>query len=132
MLNMSVKTKLDTNEALRRAYDYFVGDRKLLLVEWIAHMHADQGACEFRASGGRIQAGAAHDSKDVLLAEVDRLSREYGFRLAYYGLHIHASAESDVGHLMVAVHSADPVEITFESHEMDFPVKQFADGIPKA
>jgi hypothetical protein len=32
----------------------------------------------------------------------------------------------------VAVKETDPVEITFESQELDFPVKEFSDKLPKA
>lgn len=132
MLNLAVTTKLNTEEALNRSYEYFVEKQGLQLVEWIAHLHAKQGACELRVTGGKIKGSTEVDSKAVLFSQAERLIKDYGFEPVYYGLHLHAVPDQDVGHLMVAVKETDPVEITFESQELDFPVKEFSDQLPKA
>ena len=65
-------------------------------------------------------------------ALISLLWLDYGFEPVYYGLHLHADSAQDIGHLMVAIKETDPVEITFESQELDFPVKEFSDQLPKA
>jgi len=132
MLNLSIETKLSARDALDRSCRYFVEEQGLQLVEWIAHLHAEKGACELRVTGGKIKGSKESDSKEVLLSQARRLVDDYGFEPVYYGLHLHAVPDQDVGHLMVAVKATDPVEVTFESHEMDFPVKEFAGRLPKA
>jgi hypothetical protein len=132
MLNLSVNTALDTGEALDRSYQYFVEKQGLKLVEWIAHLHAESGACELRVTGGKIKGSTEVDSKAVLLSQAARLVNDYGFAPVYYGLHLHAGADEEDGHLMVAVKETHPVEITFESQELDLPVKEFSDQLPKA
>jgi hypothetical protein len=132
MLNLEVKTSLSTGDALDRSYEYFVEQQGLQLVEWIAHLHAAQGACELRVTGGKIKGSTEVDSKAVLLSQTGKLIRDYGFEPVYFGLHLHAKADQDVGHLMVAVKETDPVEVTFESQELDFPVKEFSAQLPKA
>jgi hypothetical protein len=132
MLNLEVKTSLNTGDTLDRSYEYFVEKQGLQLVEWVAHLHAKQGACELRVTGGMIKGSTEVDSKAVLLSQTGKLIRDYGFEPVYYGLHLHAKPDQDVGHLMVAIKETDPVEITFESRELDFPVKEFSDQLPKA
>lgn len=132
MLNLSVNTTLNTRDTLDRSYQYFVVEQGLQLVEWVAHLHAEQGACELRVTGGKIKGTTEVDSKAVLLSQVERLVKDYGFNPVYYDLHLHAVPDEDVGHLMVSVKETDPVEITFESQELDFPVKEFSDRLPKA
>jgi len=132
MLNLSVNTKLTTGDALDRCHRYFVEQQGLKLVEWIAHLHAEKGACELRVTGGTIKGSTEVDSKAVLLSQAARLVKDYGFAPAYYGLHLHTDPDEDVGHLMVSVKETDPVEITFESQELDFPVKEFSSRLPKA
>jgi hypothetical protein len=61
MKNVEVKTALSTGEALDSSYEYFVEKQGLELVEWIAHLHAKEGACELRVSGGKIK-GSTEDS----------------------------------------------------------------------
>jgi hypothetical protein len=130
MQNLDVKTTLSTGEALDRSYEYFVKKQGLHLVEWIAHLHAREGACELRVTGGRIKGATEVDSKSVLLAQTSRLVQDYGFSPAYYGLHLHGSPEEEAGHLMIAIRETDPVEISFESTELDAPVKEFSDQLP--
>jgi hypothetical protein len=132
MLNLEVKTALDTGEALDRSYEYFVEQKGLKLVEWVAHLHARQGACELRVTGGKIKGSTEIDSKSVLLSQTGRLVEDYGFEPVYYGLHLHTDPDGDEGHLMVAIKETDPVEISFESQELDFPVQEFSDQLPKA
>ena len=103
MLNLSVNTTLNTRDTLDRSYQYFVVEQGLQLVEWVAHLHAEQGACELRVTGGKIKGTTEVDSKAVLLSQVERLVKD-----------------------------TDPGEITFESQELDFPVKEFSDRLPKA
>ncbi|MCK5007764.1 MAG: hypothetical protein KAR73_10270 [Spirochaetales bacterium] len=132
MLNLSVNTTLNTGDALDRSYQYFVEEQGLQLVEWVAHLHAEQGACELRITGGKIKGTTEVDSKAVLLSQAERLIKDYGFKPVYYGLHLHTVPDEEVGHLMVAVKETDPVEITFETQELDFPVKEFSAQLPKA
>ncbi len=132
MLNLEVKTSLATGDTLDRSYEYFVEKQGLQLVEWVAHLHAEQGACELRVTGGKIKGSTEVDSKAVLLSQTGKLIRDYGFEPVYYGLHLHAKPDQDVGHLMVAIKETDPVEVTFESQELDFPVKEFSAQLPKA
>ena len=132
MLNLAVNTSLSTGEALDRSYEYFVEKQGLQLVEWVAHLHARQGACELRVTGGKIKGSTEVDSKAVLLSQAGRLIKDYGFEPVYFGLHLHADPAQDAGHLMVAIKETDPVEITFESQELDLPVKEFSDQLPKA
>jgi len=132
MLNLEVKTSLNTGDALDRSYEYFVEKQGLHLVEWVAHLHAGQGACELRVTGGRIKGSTEVDSKAVLLSQTGKLIKDYGFEPVYFGLHLHAMPDQDVGHLMVAIKETDPVEVTFESQELDFPVKEFSAQLPKA
>jgi hypothetical protein len=131
-MNLEVKTKLDSGTALNRSYEYFVEKKGLQLVEWVAHLHAKQGACELRVTGGKIVGSTEVDAKAVLLAQTGKLIKDYGFEPVYYGLHLHADPDQDVGHLMVAIKETDPVEVTFESEELDFPVREFSDQLPKA
>ena len=132
MLNLEVKTALSTGEALDSACEYFVEKQGLQLVEWIAHLHAEEGACELRVSGGKIKGSTEIDSKAVLLSQAGRLVEDYGFEPVYFGLHIHADSDPAGGHLMIAVKETEPVEITFESQELDFLVREFSDRLPKA
>ena len=132
MLNLEVKTTLSTGEALDSSYQYFVEKQGLQLVEWIAHLHAKEGACELRISGGKIKGSTEVDSKAVLLSQSGRLVKDYGFEPVYFGLHIHPKTEADRGHLMIAVKDTDPVEISFESQELDSPVQEFSEQLPKA
>ena len=132
MLNLEVKTTLSTGEALDSSYEYFVEKQGLQLVEWIAHLHAKEGACELRISGGKIKGSTEVDSKAVLLSQSGRLVKDYGFEPVYFGLHIHSETEADRGHLMIAVKDTDPVEISFESQELDSPVQEFSEQLPKA
>lgn len=132
MLNLEVKTTLSTGEALDSSYEYFVEKQGLQLVEWIAHLHAKEGACELRISGGKIKGSTEVDSKAVLLSQTGRLVEDYGFEPVYFGLHIHSTTEADRGHLMIAVKDTDPVEISFESQELDSPVQEFSEQLPKA
>jgi hypothetical protein len=131
MENIEVKTALSTGEALDRSYEFFVEKQDLKLVEWIAHLHAKEGACELRVSGGKIKGSTEVDSKAVLLSQTGKLVKDYGFEPVYYGLHIHTNPDTDAGHLMIAVKETDPVEITFESQELDSQVKEFSDQLPK-
>lgn len=132
MLNLEVKTTSSTGEALDSCYEYFVDEQGLQLVEWIAHLHAKEGACELRVSGGKIKGSTEVDSKAVLLSQTGRLVEDYGFEPVYFGLHIHSTTEADRGHLMIAVKDTDPVEISFESQELDSPVQEFSEQLPKA
>ena len=132
MTNHEVKTALSTGEALDESYEYFVGKQGLQLVEWIAHLHAREGACELRITGGNIKGSTEVDSKAVLLSQTGKLVKDYGFEPVYFGLHLHADPGADAGHLMVAVKDTDPVEITFESQELDSLVEEFSDRLPKA
>ena len=130
MTNTNVKTRLKVGEALDRSYEYFVNEQGLQLVEWIAHMHAREGACELRVTGGTIKGATEVDSKAVLLSQAGKLVSDYGFEPVYFGLHLHAPADGNSGHLMVAVKQTDPVEISFESQELDTAVEGFVDMVP--
>ena len=132
MKNVEVKTALSTGEALDSSYEYFVEKQGLELVEWIAHLHAKEGACELRVSGGKIKGSTEVDSKAVLLSQTGKLVKDYGFEPVYFGLHLHANPDADAGHLMIAVKDNDPVEITFESRELDSEVREFSDQLPRA
>jgi hypothetical protein len=132
MLNLSVPTKLTVEKAMDRCYRYFVEEQGLKLMEWIVHLHADQGACELRVTGGDIKGKKEMDSKELLLSETERLTSEYGLEPVHYGLHLHTVPDEAVGHLMISVKEEQPVEIAFESQELDSLVKEFAGGLPKA
>jgi hypothetical protein len=132
MLNLEVSTTLSTGEALDRSYEYFVEKKGLQLVEWIAHLHAKQGACEVRVTGGKIEGSTEVDSKAVLLSQTGKLVKDYGFEPVYYGLHLHTDPDGDAGHLMIAIRETDPVEVTFESQELDFSVREFSDQLSQA
>jgi hypothetical protein len=132
MLNISVKTSLKAEEALERSYSYFTEKQGLVLVEWIAHFHAEEGACDLRISGGTVKGNKEYDSKEMLLSQAAHLREKYGFNLVYYGLHFHNSTNVDVGHLMVSINDSKPVEIELVSQEMDYQVREFIDKIPKA
>ena len=131
MLNLSVYTKLSPTEVLDRAQSHFVEEQGLTFVEIIAHLHAETGACEIRVSGEDITGNGEYSSNDVLMSQVHRLESDFGLHVVYYGLHIHASTGENVGHLMVTINAGDTVEVNFESHELDFPAKAFADRLPK-
>jgi hypothetical protein len=124
MLNVSVHTSLDREEAFDRAVTYFIRENNLHLVELIAHLHSRDGASEIRVSG------EVESAKRTLFSQINHLEYKFEFELVYYGLHLHGSAEDDIGHLMVAVRSGDPVEVAFESMEMDFAVHEFTDSLP--
>ena len=132
MINLSVNTKLKAGKTLDRCYQYFVEDQKLALKEWIVHLHAEKGACELRVTGEKIKGSGETNSKAVLLTETERLTKEYGFKPLYYGLHLHTVPNEEMGHLMISVKDTDPVEISFESQELDYLVKQFSSRLPKA
>lgn len=132
MSNLEVETTLAAGEALDRSYQYFVEKKGLRLVEWVAHLHAKQGACELRVTGGKIKGTTEVDSKALLLSQTGRLVKDYGFGPVYYGLHLHTDHDREAGHLMVAIKETDPVQITFESQELDFPVQEFIDQLPSA
>ena len=105
MLNLSTYTKLDFKETLKRAVRYFTEQEKLHLVELIGHFHGDEGACEIRVSGKTIASGdEKHDAEEVLASTTRYLVEKYGVNLVYEGLHLHAGADNNAGHLVVAVH----------------------------
>jgi hypothetical protein len=126
MLNLSVHTSLDKEKAFDRAVSFFLGENNLHLVEVIAHLHSRDGASEIRASG------QIESARRVILSQIKHLEYKFDFELVYYGLHLHGSAEDDTGHLMVAVRTGDPVEMAFESMEMDYVVNEFVDSLPRA
>ena len=71
------------------------------------------------------------------VSALDRAAKYFvgqeGFHLVEYVAHFHADASEDaVGHLMVTVSHGDPVEVSFESEELDSAVRAFADGLPRA
>ena len=132
MQNHEIKTTLDTGTALDRSYEYFVQEKGLELVEWVAHLHARQGACELRVTGGKIVGSTEVDAKAVLLSQAGKLIKDYGFEPVYYGLHLHRNSDREAGHLMVAIKETDPVEITFESRDLDAQVQEFSDQLVRA
>lgn len=50
--------------------------------------------------------------------------------MVYYGMHIHASPNEDGGHVMVSIKPGDPVTISIDSHELEFPLKDSKALIP--
>jgi hypothetical protein len=127
MLRLSVRTKLGSQQALDRASKYFE-ENGLALVETIAHLHGEGGFTEIRVSGGKLVGKAEYDSKLVLNELTKEAKNRFGFEPVSFGLHFHAP----LGHVDVTVSNEKPVEVSLDSVEYDFQVKQFADKLPKA
>jgi hypothetical protein len=127
MLRLSVRTKLSSLQALDRASKYF-GENGLALVETIAHLHGEGGFTEIRVSGGKLVGKAEYDSNFVLNELTKEAKNRFGFEPVSFGLHFHAP----LGHVDVTVSNEKPVEVSLDSVEYDFQVKQFADKLPKA
>jgi hypothetical protein len=127
MLRLSVRTKLGSLQALDRASKYFE-DNGLALVETIAHLHGEGGFIEIRVSGGKLVGKAEYDSKLVLNELTKEAKNRFGFEPVSFGLHFHAP----LGHVDVTISNEKPVEVSLDSVEYDFQVKQFADKLPKA
>jgi hypothetical protein len=132
MLSLSVKTKLKPQEAVEKGIEYFILNNGLNLEEIVGHMHAKEGATEVRVSGGKIVGKDEYDAKSVLKKIVDFVKQDFGLDEIYYLLHIHGPGESPVGHLMVTVRCDKPTEVSFQSQELDYQVKEFARSLPKA
>ena len=130
MTDLVVKTNLKANEILDRALDFFIDEEGLAVLDMIAHLHAEKGACEIRLSGGNIQGNLEYTSGDILMSQIKHLESDYGFEVVYFALHIHKSPNDDEGHLMVTVKPGEPAQITFESKEVEFPVKEFVERLP--
>lgn len=127
MLKLSVKTKLEPLEALDRAGKYFE-ENGLTLVETIAHLHGQGGFAEIRVSGGKLIGKAEYDSKRVLDELTKTAEEKFGFTPVSFGLHFHTA----VGYVDVSVSNEKPPEMTFETAEYDYQVKEFAGRLPKA
>ena len=126
MLRLSVRTELEPLDALDRAKKYFE-EKGLTLVENIAHLHGKEGSAEIRVSGGKLVGKAEYDSKEVL-SELTRNAVDiFGFEPVSYLLHFHAT----VGHVDVSVSNEKPAEVTLDSVEYDYQVKEFADRLPR-
>jgi hypothetical protein len=132
MLNLSVKTRLKPEDALTKIEEYFVQKVGLTLVEGAAHLHAKTGFAEVRVSGGKIVGKEEYDSRNVLFETIETMKREYGFTVIYYLFHIHTSPSESIGHLVITVSNDTPAEINFQSEELDYQVKEFAEMIPKS
>ena len=127
MLKLSVKTKLDPLEALDRATKYFE-EKGLTLIEGAAHLHGRGGFTEIRVSGGKLLGKAEYDSKIVLNDVTKYVEDRFGFKAVESSLHFHAP----VGFVDVSVSSEKPAEVTFETMEYEYQVKEFAGKLPKA
>lgn len=125
MLKLSVKTRLDPLEVLERAKRYF---ERLTLVERIAHLHGQRGFTEVRVSGEKLIAKAEYDSETVLNDVINYIEDRFGLKPLTLSLHFHAP----LGHINVTVSNEKPAEVTLESVENDYLVKEFASKLPKA
>ena len=121
-----MKTKLDPLEALDRAKKYFE-ENGLTLVENIAHLHGKGGSAEIRVSGGKLVGKAEYDSKQVLSELTRNAADRFGFEPVSFSLHFHAT----VGHVDVTVSNEKPAEVTLDSLEYDYQVREFADRLPR-
>ena len=127
MLKLSVKTKLDSAEALDRATKYFE-EKGLTLIEGAAHLHGRGGFTEIRVSGGKLLGKAEYDSKIILNELTKHAEDRFGFEAMESSLHFHAP----IGFVDVSVSSEKPTEVTFQTMEYEYQVKEFADKLPKA
>lgn len=126
MLRLSVKTKLEPLKAFDMANEYFE-KQGLTLVENIAHLHGKGGFAEIRVSGGKLVGKAEYDSKQVLSELTRNAVERFGFEPSSFSLHFHAP----VGHVDVTVSNEKPAEVTLDSVEYDYQVKEFADRLPR-
>jgi hypothetical protein len=127
MLRLSVKTRLEPLEALDRAGKYFEKNG-LTLIETIAHLHGQGGFTEIRVSGGKLIGKAEYDSKAVLGELTKTTEDKFGFTPVSFSLHFHTT----VGYVDVNVSNEKPAEVTFETLEYEYQVKEFAGTLPKA
>jgi hypothetical protein len=127
MLKLSVKTKVDPLEALDRATRYFE-EKGLTLIEATAHLHGRGGFTEIRFSRGKLLGKAEDDSKIVLNDLTKYVEDKFGFKAIESSLHFHAPD----GFVDVSVSSEKPAEVTLETMEYEYQVKEFADKLPKA
>jgi hypothetical protein len=127
MLRMSAKTKLEPLEALDRANKYFE-QQGLTLVDTIAHLHGKGGFAEIIVSGGKLVGKAEYDSQQVLSELTRKAVDRFGFEPASFALHFHAT----VGHVDVTVSNEKPAEVTLDSTEYDYQVKEFLGMLPRA
>jgi hypothetical protein len=127
MLRLSIKTKLEPLEALDRAGKYFEKNG-LTLIETIAHLHGQGGFAEIRVSSGKLTGKAEYDSKVVLDELTKTTEDKFGFMPVNFSLHFHTT----VGYVDVNVSNEKPVEVTLETMEYEYQVKEFADSLPKA
>ncbi len=127
MLKLSVKTKLDPPEALDRASKYFE-EKGLTLVECAAHLHGRGGFTEIRVSGSKLLGKAEYDSKIVLTDVTKYVVDRFDFKASECSLHFH----TPMGFVDVSVSSEKPAEVTIETTEYEYQVKEFANELPKA
>jgi hypothetical protein len=127
MLKMSVKTKLDQLEALDRVTKYFE-EKGLTLLEGGAHLHGRGGFIETRVSGGKLLGNAEYDAKIVLNDLTKYIENKFGFQAVESSLHFH----TPIGFVDVSVSSEKPIEVTFETMEYEYQVRECADKLPKA
>ena len=125
MLKFSVKTKMDPLEALDRAIKYFE-EKGLTLIESVAHLHGRGGFTEIRVSGGKLLGKTEYDSKIVLTDLTQYAEDKFGIKVIGSSLHFHAS----IGFVDVSVSSEKPTEVTFQTMEYEYQVKEFADKLP--
>ena len=129
-MNEVLYTDLKPEEVLERIRKYLAEDRGFTIVELIAHLHAEKGSCELRVSGEGIKGNGDYQSKEVLFSQITQLEGEFGFQIVYYGMHVHSSPNGDGGHVMVSIKPGDPVSISIDSHELEFPLKDLTAVIP--
>ena len=130
MLKLAVYTKIKSEDVLERAIRYFIDEQKLTPVEIVAHMHSDTGAAEVRAIGHEIGDGTTRLSEEVLWSGAKHLQQEFGFEVVRYALHAHASPNAEIGHLVISISAGQPTEVDFETHELEYQVREFADKLP--
>ena len=130
MLNLAAYTKLSPEEVFERANRYFLDEQKLTPVEIIAHLHSGDGAAEIRSIGKSNGNGSTHLSEEVLWSQVKHLTEDFSFEVVHYALHAHASVNPDYGHLVVYIRKGEVTEVDFESHELEYPVREFVKSLP--
>lgn len=130
MQNLAVYTKESPEKVLERAKRYFLDEQKLTPVEIVAHLHADTGAVEVRTIGKEIGNGTTGLSEEVLWSQIQHLKDDYGYEVVHYVLHVHASGNTNTGHLAVYIRKGEPTEVDLESYELEYLVREFVGTLP--
>lgn len=125
MLNISAKTSLSPDEVMDRAYNFFVNQQLLTLVERTQHLHGTEGVIEISVGGARFAGRSPCDARTVFEQLTTHSRRKYGLVPVYVALHLHSAHKDDPGHLLVQASFEDPVEVRIETQEYEYEAKTF-------